>query len=289
MIRTDTFLHTKVSLQGNIIEVTQMTAKNTEAQIIKLNKHEYLNISTGEIGEFNHSENRTESKQQLYKTFRTIRGLVNTNCCDPSRLKWVTLTYRQEQGEPMTDEKRLYDDFKKFMKRYRYKYGDCEYISVVEPQASGAWHIHLLAIYPQKVPYQPNEVIRELWGQGFVTVKDVKNVDNIGAYLSAYLGDVEVEPGTAGAIEKELKNGEKKSFIKGGRLKYYPPGMNIYRCSRGIKRPEEIWVNPEEAKSLLGDATQTFETECEWETEEGFKQKIFKSYFNKIRKETKPS
>lgn len=276
--------YTKISLQGNITEVTQMTSKNMKQTTQKLNRDEYLILETGEIGEFNHSVSREDSKTQLYRTFRSIRSLVNTNCADPEKLKWVTLTYAQDDGKPMTDAKRLYKDFEKFIKKYRYKWGACEYIAVAEPQGSGAWHMHVLAIYPGKAPYQPNKELAELWGQGFVTVKNVQTVDNIGAYLSAYLGDVEVPAGTPGAIEKELKTGEKKSFIKGGRLKFYPPGMNIYRCSRGIARPIERWVNPEEAKSLLQDSTLTFETDCEWENEKGFKQQIHKEYYNNSRK-----
>ena len=41
--------------------------------------------------------------------------------------------------------------------------------------------------------YIPNKKINEMWGNGFVVVKVIKvikqNVDNLGAYLSAYLGD----------------------------------------------------------------------------------------------------
>lgn len=37
--------------------------------------------------------------------------------------------------------------------------------------------------------------------------------------------------------KKDIKKVNGKKFIKGGRLFMYPPGFNIYRCSRDIKQP----------------------------------------------------
>jgi hypothetical protein len=84
----------------------------------------------------------------------------------------------------------------------------------------------------------------ELWSHGFVTIKSLKDVDNIGAYVSAYLADIEVTKenlitvvGSGQEVTVKEVNGEKKMFAKGGRLKYYPTGMNIYRKSKGIVHP----------------------------------------------------
>ena len=59
---------------------------------------------------------------------------------------------------------------------------------------------------------------------------------------TAYLGDMELsEAVTAGQFKAgqlaEAKN-KSKAVIKGARLKLYPPSFNLYRCSRGVKRPE---------------------------------------------------
>src|SRR5690606_20448669 len=85
----------------------------------------------------------------------------------------------------------------------------------------------------------------DIWGHGWVRIKSLKNVDNIGAYLSAYLTDIELNDSNIIAAAKnkmEIKTveveGVSKKYIKGGRLHLYPPGMNLYRKSKGIKFPE---------------------------------------------------
>lgn len=280
-------MHTKVSKQGNVIEVTQMSKRNAQARILKLSADEYINLAddTGEILEFNHSSNRSDLKQSLYRTFRNIRAIVNTNCPDPEKLRWVTLTY----AENMTDPKRLYLDYKTFWKRFKYRYPGAEYITVAEPQARGAWHLHVLFVFPDKAPFISNSKLASMWGHGFVKITDVSNVDNVGAYLSAYIADIEVplDSPQKGEI-KEQKDGTKKKYVKGGRLHLYPPGMNLYRCSRGIKKPEEFWVNPHELQEIVSGAALTYENHVEFTTDSGFEQKITKRYYNLKRNPPTP-
>ena len=130
----------------------------------------------------------------------------------------------------MTDPKVLYKDFDKFMKKLKYKYKSVDYINVVEPQGRGAWHCHILLRFNDyKKIYIPNKEISKMWGHGFVSVKAIKkDIDNLGAYLSAYLGDVEinddnirdllhdgvVKPGQALNIKEVEVEGVKKKFIK---------------------------------------------------------------------------
>lgn len=275
-------MFTKVSEQGNVVEVTTMLRKNSQAQILKISADEYIRLSdgTGEILQFEHSENRSDLKISLYRTFRNIRAIINTNCSDPAKLRWVTLTY----AENMTDTKRLYTDYRDFWKRFKYRYPGAEYITVAEPQERGAWHMHALFIFPDKAPFIPNSELAKLWGHGFVKITDVTNVDNVGAYLSAYIADVEVPLDSPEGVVKELSNGEKKKFIKGGRLHLYPPGMNLYRCSRGIKRPEERWISPAELEELVSDAKLTYQNEVTFVNEQGFKQVVEKRYYNLARK-----
>lgn len=52
---------------------------------------------------------------------------------------------------------------------------------------------------------------------------------------------------------------QKKAIIKGARLRLYPPGFNLYRTSRGIKRPE-VWQTTEgEAQGMIHGAPLTYE------------------------------
>lgn len=275
-------MFTKVSEQGNVIEVTRLLRKNSVANILKISADEYIRLSddTGEIYQFEHLDNRAGDKKSLYRSFRNIRAIINTNCTDPAALRWITLTY----AENMQDTKRLYTDFRDFWKRFKRRYPEAEYITVAEPQERGAWHMHALFVFPGRAPFIPNSELREIWGHGFVRVTDVTNVDNVGAYLSAYIADVEVPLDSKEGTIKVMPDGTRKRFVKGGRLKLYPPGMNLYRCSRGIKKPVERWATSAEVADLVGDAKMTYSNSIEFEGEDGFFQKVEKEYYNRARR-----
>lgn len=267
----------KLTDMGNIKEIMIIEKLSLDGfPVKKISKNEYMIIETGEVLEYkNHAENRSQNKEGLRKTFKKIRELINTNFTGEKNELAFTITY----ADNMTDNKVLYVDFKNFMKRLRYKYPKVEYISVVEPQERGSWHCHiLLKFIDLKKIYIPNKEINEMWGNGFVTVKAIKqNVDNLGAYLSAYLGDVPVdfenqenlaELMHSGIIkvgksinikEVEIK-GKTKKFIKGGRLHLYPPGMNIFRASRGIDQPTKEYMRYDEAKKIVGAGTPNYST-----------------------------
>lgn len=258
----------KVKRMNDIVEV--MHLKNDGmgglSNIIKLNKDEYMIRDTGEVKKYVKSENRGQNIAGLKKTFKKIRDLINNNFSGAGNELHITLTY----AENMQDQKRLYKDFDKFIKRFKYRYKhDFDYISVVEPQGRGAWHCHLLLRFNglSKI-YISNDDISDLWGNGFTKTKGLEDIDNIGAYLSAYLGDVELTEESIndmainghGRIEvKEVEiDGLKKKFIKGGRLHYYPPGMNIYRKSKGIKFPSEQYMKFLDVKKIVGSSQPTF-------------------------------
>lgn len=256
----------KHTTMGHIHEIMAMKAKPKSPPITKLNKHEYVLHETGEIKEYQHIENRLQSTDSLRKTFKRLRNLINTNFSGKSNELMFTLTYQ----ENMTDPKRLYNDFKIFMIKLRRKYGKgIEYINVVEPQGRGAWHCHVLLRFDLHTKvFIPNKEIATMWGGGYVTVKSIRTdgVDNIGAYLSAYLGDIELTDESLNSLNdrerrqlnvKEVEiDGQKKKFIKGGRLHMYPPGMNIYRKSKGIEDPQIEWEPYQCAKEKIGDSTK---------------------------------
>ena len=261
----------KLTDMGNIKEIMCFEKRfKNPVQIKKISKDEYVVLSTGEIQQFKKTFNRSEGKESLRRTFKHIRELINTNFVGNKNELCFTITYK----ENITDPKVLYKDFDKFIKKLKYKYKSVDYINVVEPQGRGAWHCHILLRFNDcKKIYIPNKEIAAMWGHGFVKVKAMKkDIDNLGAYLSAYLGDIELNEENVmeciknGSIRinkplnvKEIDvNGVKKKFIKGGRLHFYPTGMNIYRCSRGIKRPTVTHMSYENAKKIVGAGTPTY-------------------------------
>lgn len=253
----------KLTNMGNIQEIMIIDKLSLDGfPIKKISKTQYMVINTGEVLDYKHGKDRSENKDSLRKTFKKIRQLINTNFTGEKNELAFTITYANN----MTDNKVLYIDFKNFMKRLRYIYPEVEYISVVEPQDRGAWHCHILLkfIGLNKI-YIPNKEINEMWGNGFVKVKAIKqNVDNLGAYLSAYLGDIPLDEGHCSDGNKFIKeveiNGKKKKFIKGGRLYLYPPGMNIVRASRGMKQPTKEYMRYDQAKKIVGAGTPNYST-----------------------------
>lgn len=260
----------KVKKMNDIVEVMHLEKQNIGGfnNVVKINKNEYMLRDTGEIKEYVKSENRSQNIAGLKKTFKKIRDLINNNFVGGANELHITLTY----AENMQDPKKLYKDFDKFIKRFKYRFKhDLDYMCVVEPQGRGAWHCHLLLKFNNlDRVYIPNDEIAKIWGNGFTHTDSLEGIDNIGAYLSAYLGDVEMTDeviidilarGLYGKIEiKEVeKDGLKKKFIKGGRLHHYPPGMNIYRKSKGIKFPSEEYMKFSDVKKIVGSAKPTFE------------------------------
>lgn len=243
----------KIRYCGKVTNVF-MSQREQVSGSLKLDKDRYVIKSTGEIKNYEHTEKRIESYDSVKRSINRLRDIINVNVTDERKIRWVTLTYKDN----MTDIKKLYDDFKNYRKKFnRYcdkkGYGKPEYINVVEPQGRGAWHCHIIYIWDKEAPYIPNRELAEIWGKGFVKIKAVEGCDNIGAYFSAYLADMPLEEYNGKDIEeisiKEVNiDGKKKSIVKGGRLYLYPAGMNIYRVSRGIKRPEEERVSIKEYK-----------------------------------------
>ena len=138
-----------------------------------------------------------------------------------------------------------------------------DYIYVPEPHEKGDWHIHLL-LKSNKELYIKNSLLNEIWGNGFVKVNRLQDVDNIGAYVSAYLTNI--------------KDGEETK--KGARLYLYPAGHQLYRCSKGILKPTSEYLPYYEAKKKVSSLKPTFSNTVSVVTDSGFSNIIHKEYFN---------
>ena len=248
-----------VTDMGHLIEIQHMKKRNSVAHIRKLDADTYLNLKTGEILEYDKSENRSENQNSLRQTFKKMRYLINHNFKGNRNELFLTLTFAKESF----DTEIVYKDIDKFVKRLRYRYkaeSTIDYITVVEPHQSGQFHAHMLVKFNDvKNIYIPVLELKKMWKYGIVDIKTLKDVDNIGAYLSAYLADIEI---TGENVMSAVQSGsqvvvkdvgkEKKKFIKGGRLKYYPPGMRLFRTSKGIVYPDRVEMPYKDAKKIVG-------------------------------------
>ncbi|NCO04980.1 MAG: hypothetical protein GW939_02420, partial [Candidatus Magasanikbacteria bacterium] len=165
------------------------------------------------LGQLNFEEYEKEKKQKkeweekykqkaessISRTRTNIRRITNAN---PQLNKFLTLTF----AESTTELKKANYLFNQAMKRIIRQKDYFEYIAVVEFQKDidfhgnkkkkgGSVHYHLLCNI--KMPKTNN--LKELfdwekwfalryWKYGFIKIKDVRQVSNMGAYFCKYLG-----------------------------------------------------------------------------------------------------
>ncbi|MCT7764386.1 MAG: replicative protein, partial [Lactobacillus iners] len=230
----------KAYFYGSTIELTNgIGPKEPKTKVIK--GHRYVVLETGEIKNMNReSEKRTDNLDSVRRTMKGLRRLIVANFVSNEINRkdqlWITLTYREDvNATDKNSPEVVYKDFKRFIRKLREKYNPTiEYIAVLEPQASGRWHLHvLMKTLDHSKLYIPNSNIENLWGKGFTSTKRLKNSDNVSAYVMAYVSNVEIDLKSS---DKDKANSKK--VIKGGRLSFYPKGIRIYRRSRNLVDPE---------------------------------------------------
>lgn len=232
---------TTICITNHIIEVKvyEHACNDNLSKIRRLSKTEYLDKETGEVKEYKFQSKGGNSNgsgksdiRNLNRSFENLRRLINENFVGNKNELHMVLTY----GIEMNDRGRISNDFKKFWKRLKAKFGKLEYICIYEPFNSGTWHIHVLTKKTDSdLLYLDSKDIADIWGYGYVKVNRIRNNDNIGAYFT-----VLVRKG-------ELENESEKSL----RLKYYGKNKKLYTKSRGIIIPPLVTVTYEEAEKLL--------------------------------------
>lgn len=226
-------------------EIRYALRKNQGAHIKKLSASQYLIVSTGEIK--NYQDNLSCRKNNTHQSMKRLGDKIKANVTDCNSL-FVTLTYYPNQdGSPMNDYRRVYPDFKNFMKKIsKYSkrcYGEApKYIMMIEPQKSGAWHIHGILLWEhRKAPNIHHRKIAKKWGLGCVEVEKVYRVDTLAAYFF-----VTESKNQVGKNQTHLP----KRIIKGERVSMYPKGMKIWSSSRGLKMVEKKKITVEEGLEL---------------------------------------
>ena len=210
----------KIRISGNVIET------------FDYGRGYFLNYpSTNKVGRA--SQNTTEEdkkcnrKKVLARASSNVRNFINAN---PQLNKFFTLTFKDN----VTDLKYANKQFRCFIKRlnrYLAKIGksSVEYVAVVEFQKRGAIHYHLLC----NLPFISAKTLQEIWGNGFIRINKIDDVDNVGAYVTKYM----------------TKDNEDERLV----------GNRSYFTSQGLNKPIEI-VNTDieniiQSALLLGDLT----------------------------------
>ena len=262
--------HSKVVksyVYGNTVEIT--TANGQQEQTIKvIEGKRYVNLETGEIHAMDTSNNsRLDNLKSTKQTMKKLRRIIAHNFTGGQNQLWITLTYRDH----VTETAIVYRDFKAFIRRIRNQFGKVDYITVIEPQASGRWHLHVLLKNDSELTI-PNNDLAKMWGQGFTKTKRLRRADRVGNYLIAYLSNLQIG---------DDEGSQNKAIIKGARLYMYPKGIRIYRTSRGIEKPLEITTTKGELiETYKINSPPTFSRTTKHETPYGVKEYTTEFYDN---------
>ena len=272
----------KVTLQGaRVADVVKMTW-TPKCNIRKISKNLFLKgwtdengnfITTGEVFETKRKEQPMRNRRSLKRIFKELRSLITHHYKGGINELFITLTYSPK----CYDGKQVHADFKAFWQRFKRAVKiPLSYISIVEPHADGAFHIHLLVKTDEGVLlYIPNEKVAEIWGNGFTVTERLETVDNIGAYFIAYFSNLEISDEDVEKYQGDIEEKNGKKYIKGKRLDYYPDGMQIHRHSRDLQKPPSF-VNNEADSILQNLGTATFRNEKDIVTDLGNGHKKYK-------------
>lgn len=236
--------------QGEDYFVARYQEKKTRPHVRMLPGGRYmvLNTDADEIRECRKRSPEEEYKRfrsSLKRSFNNLDKLIrsNFNEKDKKQQLHLVLTYR----EPVYKSEVLYRDFEVFWKRYKrhFKGHKLEYIVIVEPHDEPkkgkewrGWHMHVLVKTDQEKIYSNNDnVTMKLWGNGHTkTGRLPKDAEN---YFAGYF------TGKGRSTDKARK--------KANLTKYYTERMNIYRNSRGLKKPAVTPSTYSEVREKLGD------------------------------------
>ena len=169
-------------------------------------------------GSKNNTDDTDSRERSLKRAKANLRRLINANVGQYGKeftAKFLTLTFRDN----VKDIKQANYEFNKFIKRLNYNlYGikkvNLKYTTVIEFQKRGAIHYHTI-IY--NMPYIAASEISNIWGNGFIKINKIDDVDNVGAYVGEYLG--QAEKGQGKDIEDDRLRGQKTYFSSRGLLK----------------------------------------------------------------------
>lgn len=213
-LRTSVRTYKKIIVTNHVIEVYEYEKPPISGVIDSSDSYDPFDLETTKLEIEPREDRKNERRKQTVRDARnTTRrlALMNFNSGD----KFITLTFK----ENITDINFADNEFKKFIKRFkhRFKLDSLKYIAVREFQKRGAIHYHMLCDWKENLLFE--DVIREyerllgekIWKHGFVDIKQLDYVDNVGAYIIKYMTkNVAIE------------------FFK---------GKKIYLCSKGLERP----------------------------------------------------
>lgn len=234
----------KIIISGKYIEQYQYL----DVPILKgYKRKKRIKTETEEI----ENNQKEKTAYSVNRTRTEIRRLTNAN---PQLSKFLTLTFSNEMTD-LTISNRL---FNAYIRKMNNQFPEFQYLAIPEFQKDidyfgnlkekgGSVHYHLLC----NLRYVQSQALAEIWKHGFIKIKRIDRISNIGAYVCKYL-------------QKEMF--DKRMFRK---KKFF--------CSQNLTRPAEI--TGKSAKFFYEEAKENMKLLCEKEFENEYRGKVvYKQY-----------
>jgi hypothetical protein len=179
-MRTDS----KVVIAGNYVEVLKYGKPISYGSLPQKRPVRYRGVRSKDGVRTGMSLNRAKSH---------LRRLINANAWHWLKKNgrrfipiYLTLTFKDN----VKDIKTANREYSKFIQRLNYEMG-CKksylkYVVVIEFQKRGAVHYHMVFF---NLPFTENlkEKFLDIWGKGFTKYQKIKNVRNVGRYMTKYM------------------------------------------------------------------------------------------------------
>lgn len=218
----------KVTVLQNSAEIAILKYQPYDFKCLKLSGNTYLNQRTGEILNYELTDNNKKSIGSLRKSFKKLYYLILNNFEGGQSEIFMTLGYEYI----MSDIKQLSKDFNLFRRKLKRRNKDFEYISVAEYKGNESLHLHILIkSNSNKRLFFDRNLIIKLWGQRDVYIERIHNsmdIERIAKYLNPFTNP------------KKFK-----------RLNYYKRNFRIYNCSNGIIQPKITQLSFREAMTYM--------------------------------------
>jgi len=234
---------TKVIRMRDIVEVTtSRKIINPLSRYRRFGTDSYVDTQTGEVlpcKERTWSERITSFNRKL----KELRRVATLNITGSPSERHIILTY----SGIMTDREKAEGDFRRWWGRFRYRYPNCEYISVIAPEHTGSWQINcLIKNRTGDALHIDEDGLSRMWGHGQAWTRDILITDDYGSYFTNYL--LETATNTdASRIHWSKRIAMNKT------LRFYPAGFRLYNCSKGIAKPRAEIMSYREASEIVGD------------------------------------
>jgi len=236
----------KVVVSGNIVEIYEYE----HSIITGFSNNKSRGVGRSSVA--TDDDKKRNRELVLNRARRDLRRLINSNIhMYGVKSKFVTLTF----ADNITDIKKANYEFKKFKQRLE-TYFDfrLKYTCVIEFQKRGAIHYHVVFF---NMPYIKKSKLAQIWGNGFIKVNNIDNVDNVGAYVCKYMS---------------------KNFIDDERLR----GHKCYFSSRNLYKPIEV-KDKKRVKNIIDSLPSSSLTYCNM-FENEYNNTLYKQYNLNIEK-----